>query len=82
MESNNDKPLYGIWIPNVGWLRGKDVFADTNIDKANQVAGLIGNGARVRFIDSSIVDLEQKYLESERKKWRIFKNLFARKTNI
>ena len=61
----NDKPMYGIWIKGTGWLRGKDVFADYSLDKARQVAFLIGNGARVRFIDESIIDLERQYLEQE-----------------
>jgi len=81
--STNDNVIitYGIWIPNEGWLKGKDVFADISLDKAREVARLIGRGAKVRYIDSSIVDLEQRYLEQERNKWHIFNNLFARKNN-
>jgi len=63
----NDTKMYGVWQPGKGWLRGSDVFADPDIDKAKQVARLIGNNAVVRFIDKSIVDLEQYYLENERK---------------
>lgn len=49
---------YGIWIPGEGWLKGKDIFADTSLEKSRQVAYLIGRGAVVRFIDQSIIDLE------------------------
>lgn len=71
---------YGIWIPNEGWLKGKDVFADTSLEKARQVAYLIGRNSRVYFIDQSIIDLENKYLENERRNiWHIFKNLFKNK---
>jgi len=72
-----DNKIYGIWIPGEGWLKGKDVFADTNWDKASQVARLIGHGAVVRFIDIAIIDLENRYLEQERRSiWHIFKNYF------
>jgi hypothetical protein len=75
----SDKPIYGIWIPGSGWLRGQDVFADANIAKAREVARLIGRGARVRYIDPAIVDLEQHYLEAERRTlWHIFKSFFKR----
>ena len=78
----NDKPMYGIWIKGTGWLRGKDVFADYSLDKARQVASLIGNGARVRFIDESIIDLERQYLEQENRSiWHTFKSLLKRKMN-
>ena len=81
MESDT-KPMYGVWIPKQGWLKGKDVFADYSLDKANQVARLIGRGAKVRFIDESIIDMEAKYLEQEkRSSWHIFKNLFVLKKN-
>ena len=77
MEEN--KPMYGVWLSGTGWLRGKDVFADYSLEKAKQVAYLVKG--TVRFIDKSIVDLEQLYLEQERKTlWRTFKNFFQRKT--
>jgi len=79
--SDEKVTLYGIWIPGEGWLKGKDVFADENLEKANQVARLIGRDARVYFIDQSIIDLERHYLEQERRTiWHIFKNLFKNKT--
>ena len=78
-ESNK---TYGIWIPGEGWLRGKDVFADTDAGKAYQVARLIGRGAVVRFIDPAIVDLERMYLEQEKRSlWHTFRNFFKVKTS-
>ena len=72
--------MFGIWIPNEGWLKGKDIFADVDIEKAKQVARLIGRGAVVYFIDKSIIDFEQRYLERERKSlWHIFKTYFNRR---
>ena len=72
--------MFGIWLPGEGWLKGKDVFADMDIEKAKQVARLIGRGAVVYFIDKSIIDFEQRYLDNERKSiWHIFKNYFNRK---
>ena len=74
--------MYGIWIPGSGWLRGKEVFADYSLEKSRQVARMIGRGAIVRFIDPSIVDFEQRYLENEKRKlWHIFKNFFDHKNN-
>lgn len=78
-QENANKHTYGVWIPSEGWVRGKDnkVFADYSISKCNQVARLLGRGARVYFIDPSIVDLEKQYLEQERNStWHTFKNLF------
>ena len=80
MDNDKDKLYWGIWIPGKGWLKGKDIFADTSLEKARQVAYLIGRGAVVRFIDMSIVDFESYYLENEKRKlWHIFKNLFKNK---
>lgn len=74
--------LHGVWIPGQGWLKGKDVFADANRDKALEVARLIGRGASVRFIDPSIVDLEQLYLENEKRTlWHTFRNWLQRKNS-
>ena len=82
MDNQEKVTLFGVWIPDTGWLRGKDFFADSDIEKAKQVARLIGRGAKVYFIDPSIVDLENRYLENERSsKWRTFKNLFKVKNN-
>lgn len=82
MMDANDKPLYGIWLPGEGWLKGKDVFADANIDKARQVARRVGRGAVVLYIDPAIVDMERLYLENEKRSlWHTFKNYFGRKSN-
>lgn len=71
---------YGVWIPGKGWLKGKDIFADVSLEKAREVARLVGRGAVVRYIDTSIVDLEHYYLEQEKRKvWHIFKSYFALK---
>lgn len=75
-----DRKMYGIWLPGEGWLKGKDVFADYDLSKAQQVARLIGRGAVVRFIDKSILDFERHYLEQEKRTlWHIFRNYFKRK---
>ena len=82
MDNEKVTHTYGIWIPGNGWLKGKDIFADTSLEKARQVAYLIGRGAVVRFIDQSIIDLERYYLEQEKRTiWHIFKSYFARKNN-
>jgi len=76
---DNQEKMYGVWIPREGWLRGSDVFADYNKDKARQVARLIGKGARVRYIDNAIAECEKNYLEQEgRTLWHIFRNYFNR----
>ena len=68
MMSNNDNVnIYGIWIPDKGWLRDAEgkVFGDQNIVKCSEVATLIGHGSKVRFIDDAIVNLEpQRELEA------------------
>ena len=77
MIDNNGEIFYGVWIPNQGWLKGKDVFADISYEKAKQVARLIGRNARVRYIDISIIDLEHLYLQQEsRSLWHTFRNWF------
>lgn len=82
MTESNDRTTYGVWIPHQGWLRAKQgEFADYDYAKAKQVAKAIGRGAKVLFIDKSIVDLERLYLEQEsRTLWHTFKNFFKRKT--
>lgn len=82
LMNNTELKLYGVWIPYQGWLRGAEVFADHDYNKAKQVARLIGNNSVVRFIDLSIVDLENLYLEQERKSlWHTFKTYFVHKNN-
>lgn len=68
MADTDNKLMYGIWMPSRGWIRGKDgVFADYSLEKSLQVARLIGRGASVRYIDDSIVSLENSYLENEKR---------------
>jgi hypothetical protein len=75
-----NKRIFGVWIPGEGWLKGKDVFADTDLEKVQQVARLIGRGATVRFIDKAIIDLEHRYLEQERRSlWQKIKSLISLK---
>ena len=76
-----DKTMYGVWMPGEGWLKC-DVnvpnghFADYDKTKAREVARLVGKGAKVRFIDKGIIELERRYLEREgRTLWQRFKNL-------
>lgn len=83
MTDTNDKPMYGVWIPLKGWLRGASTFADYDYQKAKQVSKLIGQNSSVRFIDKSIEDLEHQYLEQEGKsKWHIFKNWLRNKLKL
>jgi hypothetical protein len=60
--------MYGVWIPGRGWVRGEEnrAFADYNKEVAEELAKRLGNYARVYFIDSALVDLENKLLEAER----------------
>jgi len=76
----DDKPLFGIWLHGVGWLKAKDTLTFTSLVVAEQVAQRIGAGAKVFYIDTSLEDLESKLLEAERRKkqrslWHIFKKL-------
>ena len=82
----DDKPLYGIWIKGVGWLKAKDTVTFISYVMAKQVAERIGFGAHVYYIDTSLQDLEGKLLEAEQRKaqrslWHTFKKLLQLKTN-
>lgn len=69
-------PMYGIWLPGQGWLRGANnqAYADLNPDVARQVARRISSTAKVYYVDAALVDLEQKLLEAEKSRrlvtWR------------
>ena len=70
--SDNPIPLYGVWIPGVGWLRGNNqqAYADTNKAVAREIAGRLGDGAKAYYIDPVIIDREQMLLDAEKKpKW-------------
>ena len=77
MANEEQKIMYGVWIPGKGWLRGsnnKDVIADYNKDVAEQIAKRIGERARVFFVDTSLIDLEEQLLKAEQKpKWFLFR---------
>ncbi len=85
----DEKPLYGVWIPGVGWLKGEDqkALAFTLRDVALEVSQRVGSGAKIYFIDPSLRDLENYLLEAERKKrkefisWHIFRTLYVPKKN-
>lgn len=68
--------IYGVWIPGKGWLRDDkgNVFGDKNKIKCREVAHLIGQRAKVRFLDDAIVNMEALYLEQEKRTiWHIFR---------
>lgn len=75
MSTNDTVIIYGIWIPNKGWLRDDkgNVFGDENKVKCQEVAKLIGQHAKVLFLDDAIVNLEREYLAQEKRKWHISK---------
>jgi hypothetical protein len=54
------RPLYGIWIPERGWLRGTDgkPYADNNKRVALSIAKRLQNGARVEYIDAALSDIQ------------------------
>lgn len=77
--------FYGVWLPGKGFLKVRrtndvdGVFSSLKREIAAEVARNIGNGAQVRYIDNSIVDLEPLMLANEAKTvryklWRIWKN--------
>jgi hypothetical protein len=74
--------FYGVWIPGKGWLKIEGhIYADLHEVVVKQVAEKIG-GAPL-FIDDSIKQIEELYLEHERQKavnkWRISINLLHSK---
>lgn len=82
MTASNDKPMYGLWITNQGWLKSeKDVISFSDYLFAVEAASIIK--AKVRRIDTSWKDLEVYYLQQdERNKgkslWHIFRNYLLR----
>lgn len=64
------KPLYGIWIRGQGWLKSlKGVISFEHEIVAQDTAKRVGG--EVRFVDESLIDLEQNILslEAMKKKW-------------
>lgn len=81
---NLSQQMYGVWIKGKGWLRVNDEkgkeFGDYSIEVAKEVAKNIGGV--VRFIDKSLIDLENQFLDKERKSlWVTFQNLWQHKIN-
>jgi hypothetical protein len=69
--------FYGIWIPGTGWLRGDGERALMFTEKAvaQETARRVGQKAKVYFIDNSLVDIEAKLLDAEKRntqKWRTY----------
>ena len=67
-------PLYGIWIKKFGWLKsvhGAVSFTDKRV--ARDIARRVGG--QVRYIDDSLVDLEENILslESKKKWWQFWR---------
>ncbi len=82
----DDKPIFGIWLPSVGWLKAKDDFiVYSNTAQAQQVAHNVGKGARLYYADSSVVvmdELQRLYLEQEQRTLcHYFNSLLRCKTN-
>lgn len=75
-----NKPMYGVWIPGKGWVRGKDnqAYADYNKAVAQELAKRLGNNAKVYFIDEALIDLEPILLREESyKSYSIVMRLFG-----
>jgi hypothetical protein len=63
---NSTLPLvYGVWIDGKGWLRGRDqrVWSDMRREYAEEALRMVSGRARVAFIDESMIDLEQFFLD-------------------
>jgi hypothetical protein len=61
--------LFGVWIPNQGWLKvnGAHVAFEYAI-VAQATADRVGNGARVEYIDDSLAALEPYLLSLEKQR--------------
>lgn len=60
--------LYGVWIPEKGWVKGaenKALMFDNKV-VALETAKRVKQNAKVYYIDRSLVDIEDKLLEAER----------------
>lgn len=64
------RPTYGIWIPDVGWLRNSEnkVYVDNSKRVARAIAKRLGYGARVEYIETVTSDplVEKKLLSVEK----------------
>ena len=74
---------YGVWIPGMGWLKSNgQPYADLRKEVALSTARRVKRGARVEFIDASLVALQDVFLEVEYDTWSfrtglVFQRIFA-----
>ena len=63
----DNKIFYGLWIVGRGFLRSSSgkVVAFSERKVAEQLVKDYGQGAKIKFIDDSIVSLEQDLLKEE-----------------
>ena len=70
--------LYGVWLPQIGWLKNQSEPVAFEIEEiATSTAERMGEGARVEFIDDSLVGLENQLLEAEKANSEIQKSKFS-----
>ena len=72
-----EPPMYGVWIPYKGWLNPDKnnplaTYADRDRRRAKQVARRVGQGARVYFVDKSLIQLEDELKRREFARQRAF----------
>ncbi len=64
---------YGIWIPSQGWLRANnEPVAFDRREVAEETASRIGMKSQVRYIDTTLVDLEPNFLSLEKERSNLF----------
>lgn len=79
-----NQPLYGVWIPGKGWVRGgphNAVFADYNKAIAEELAQRLGQRAKVFFVDNALIDLEEQLLQVEREYHKTRLGFWLRRKN-
>jgi len=63
--------FYGVWIPGAGWLAGVKPSGERMVLSfeirvvAEETAQRIGRGAKVLFVDDSLMAIESTLLEAE-----------------
>lgn len=76
-----DPILFSVWLPGVGWLRGKNerIFASDRREIAESAARLYGDDATVTEFDGeAMIDLEKIFLERESERKRASEALRSR----
>jgi len=64
-------PSYGIWIPGAGWLHSNGensnplYYIEPRKEVAKEVAKRCSKGAKVMFIDQSLIDLQGYFRDRE-----------------